>query len=552
MPTVDYLEQPGKLTENIRDNLYAPLILARACSKLGVHLTYFGTGCIFEYDDPLSGQTFSEEDVPNFVGSGYSTVKGFTDLLMRQYDESVLNLRIRMPVSNEDNPRNFVTKLTTYEKICSMPNSVTVLPSLLPVLIRLMDRKITGTLNFTNPGAISHNELLELYREHVDPSFSWENFSQADQDQVLACGRSNNVLNTDRLRELCPDVDDAKDAVTAVMKAYKCYYDQKPEKSEFPDSRNTIVLVTGGCGFIGSHFINKLFINHTRTRIINIDAMYYCASVDNINQNVSTSKRYTHIIGNIQSEDLLRNILKSHAVTHVIHFAAQSHVQASFTDSIQYTKDNVLGTHTLLESVRKYCGTLVKFIHVSTDEVYGESVVSESRKDETMLLNPTNPYAATKAAAEMLVNSYMYSFKMPIIITRSNNVYGAGQHPEKVIPLFIKQLKNNERITIHGNGSALRAFLHVDDAVSAFLCIMSNGVAGEVYNIGSTDEDTSIIDLANILIKLIKGGDSAQWIEYVADRPFNDRRYHISNEKITALGWKQLIGFDVGIRDLLR
>ena len=172
----------------------------------------------------------------------------------------------------------------------------------------------------------------------------------------------------------------------------------------------------------------------------------------------------------LQSYDLLKYIFQSYPITHIIHFAAQSHVQNSFTDSIQYTKDNVLGTHNLLEVTRLYCPTLERFIHCSTDEVYGESMleVDEKHKTENSLLCPTNPYAASKAAAEMLVNSYNHSFNMPIIITRGNNVYGPNQYPEKVIPRFIKQLKNGEKVTIQGDGSWVRAFLHAYDTANAF------------------------------------------------------------------------------------
>ena len=198
--TIDYLEKPGGLPLNIRDNLFAPVSLAILCKERGIHFTYLGTGCIFNYDqEHTSGWT--EEDQPNFFGSSYSVVKGYTDRLMHMF-ENVLNLRIRMPITNEKHPRNFITKITNYEKICSIPNSMTVLDTFFPAIVDMMNKRISGTFNCTNPGVISHNEILELYKEIVDPQFSWSNFTVREQDQILAAGRSNNFLDTSKLAEL--------------------------------------------------------------------------------------------------------------------------------------------------------------------------------------------------------------------------------------------------------------------------------------------------------------------------------------------------------------
>jgi dTDP-glucose 4,6-dehydratase len=201
------------------------------------------------------------------------------------------------------------------------------------------------------------------------------------------------------------------------------------------------LLVTGGCGFIASNFINYYFYINKNAKIVNLDAMYYCASENNINEEIRNSERYHLVKGNLCSFDLISNILEIYKIDNVIHFAAQSHVQNSFDNALQYTHDNVVGTHTLLESCRKY-GKIQRFIHISTDEVYGESMITENeeKKHEGSILCPTNPYAATKAAAELIAKSYYHSFKMPIIITRGNNVYGSNQYPEKLIPIFIQQL----------------------------------------------------------------------------------------------------------------
>ena len=318
------------------------------------------------------------------------------------------------------------------------------------------------------------------------------------------------------------------------------------------------LLVTGGCGFIGSNFVNYYFNENKEVTIVNLDAMYYCASELNVNEDIRNSPRYHLIKGNLCSYDLIANILNIYQIDTIIHFAAQSHVQNSFEDALQYTHDNVQGTHTLLEACRKYGngnGKIKRFIHISTDEVYGESMINENeeKKNENSILCPTNPYAATKAAAELIAKSYYHSFKMPIIITRGNNVYGPNQYPEKLIPLFIKLLKENKPVTIQGDGSNLRAFLHVDDVSSALDIILEKGQIGEIYNIGS-DENTeySVTEIAHKLIKLIKGPlvTDSEYITYIEDRPFNDKRYHISNEKLKQLGWQICINFEEGLEQL--
>ncbi len=299
------------------------------------------------------------------------------------------------------------------------------------------------------------------------------------------------------------------------------------------------LLVTGGAGFIGSNFINYIF-EKNKYKIINLDALYYCANTNNIDLNIQKSENYTFIKGNLCSEDLINHILNYYKIEEVIHFAAQSHVQNSFDDSLQFTKDNILGTHILLECCRKY-GKINKFVHVSTDEVYGESMndINEMHKTEHSVLCPTNPYAATKAGAELIAQSYNHSYKMPVIITRGNNVYGKNQYPEKLIPKFIKLLKEDKKVTIQGKGDTVRAFLFASDTASAFECILKNGKIGEIYNIGCDDGmEYSVLDVAKILIKKIKKTENYEdWIEFIEDRPFNDQRYYISNKKLKDLGW---------------
>jgi len=567
--TIDYLEQPGKLRENVRDNLFSPLAIALLCNSLngGIHLTYLGTGCIFEFDSehPFGKEVngFTESADPNFFGSSYSIVKGFTDRTMRLLSDDlgmrVLNLRIRMPITGAPNPRNFITKITNYARICSVPNSMTVLDELLPAAVQMIAQDIRGTVNLTNPGLISHDEMLAMYREIVDPDFKWVNMSIDEQNAVLASGRSNNYLDTTRLETLCEDgvittpIRPIKEAVRLAMLSYR---------DSMPRIR---VLVTGGCGFIGSNFINYIIPKNHQIDITNLDALYYCASESNVVESIRTDQRrykFEHV--NLTDIENVRRVVDSVQPHYIIHFAAQSHVDNSFANSIQFTMDNIVGTHNLLECVRTSLARdqLRKFIHVSTDEVYGESMLSQAElhKTEHSVLCPTNPYAATKAGAELLAASYRHSFGLPIIVTRGNNVYGPNQYPEKLVPRFINQLRAGEPLTIAGTGQQLRSFLHVWDTARAFECIMLYGVVGEIYNIG-THEELSVMDVAKRCVALwhdipLAGLEAVpslmeKYITYVPDRPFNDMRYFISNDKLRKLGWDIKYTFMEGLAELI-
>jgi len=223
--TIDYLEKPGKLVENVRDNLFAPVSLALLCKENNIHFTYLGTGCIFDFDEthPYGEEIngFLEDSKPNFFGSSYSIVKGFTDMLMHNFNDSALNVRIRMPITDEFNERNFITKITNYQKICSIPNSMTVLNELLPIMIDMALTNETGTVNLTNPGLVNHNEILEMYKEIVDPDFTWQNFDIEEQNQILLSKRSNNYLDTNKLQEKYPSVKNIKDSVREMLISMK-------------------------------------------------------------------------------------------------------------------------------------------------------------------------------------------------------------------------------------------------------------------------------------------------------------------------------------------
>ena len=310
------------------------------------------------------------------------------------------------------------------------------------------------------------------------------------------------------------------------------------------------LLVTGGAGFIGAGFCRRILSHFHYLTLINLDCLYPCSTAA---ADITTSHdNYTFYHGDIKDTALLEKILHEHSIDTVIHFAAQSHVDTSFSNPMLYTSDNVIGTHALLESCRKY-GKIRRFIHISTDEVYGENSSHEhSAKTELSLLKPTNPYAASKAGAEMLVHSYIHSYNFPAIVIRSNNIYGPGQYPEKVIPRFILQLLNSEKITIQGSGAQLRSFLYIDDIVDAVLCILFQGSVGQIYNISSHDE-ISINSLASLLKDVIAPEKVLEdCITYVEDRHFNDKRYWIESEPLHALGWRQKVSLATGLEKTIK
>lgn len=300
------------------------------------------------------------------------------------------------------------------------------------------------------------------------------------------------------------------------------------------------ILVTGGLGFIGSNFIQHI-LKTTVHEIINVDKCDYMAR----ERNVPEQARYTYIRGDITEQYHMTHIFREHQPDVVVHFAAQSCVTKSFDLAFQYTQDNVLGTHVLLETAKEY-GKLTRFIHISTDEVYGE-VGTAITSCETAPLNPSNPYSASKAAAELYVRAYSNAFKLPCIITRGNNVFGPQQYPEKVIPLFITQILNGKSATIHGDGTTRRNFIHVDDVSRAVELILLEGDIGKTYNIGSQHE-YSVTEIYEKIKTAMGRGTS----ECVKDpRAFNDSRYCIDSSELRKLGWSETLDFDLKLRETI-
>jgi dTDP-glucose 4,6-dehydratase len=294
-------------------------------------------------------------------------------------------------------------------------------------------------------------------------------------------------------------------------------------------------LVTGGCGFIASHFLNIMKKRYPEITFVNVDKMDYCSNVNNVESGVATLVK-----GNVGNNELIEHLIEKYKFDYVFHFAAQSHVDNSFENAISFTIDNTHATHVLVEACRHHIPN-VEFIHFSTDEVYGESTTDEPFREDTGVLNPTNPYSASKAAAEMIVCSYIQSFGMNIKVIRCNNVYGLNQYPEKLIPKFKRFVREGKKCTIHGTKSAdvKRAFIHVEDVIDAVDTVWKKGLKGEIYNIASDDELT-IMELTKLIIETNAGStDYEKWIEYIEDRPFNDKRYYICGKKLKELGWSQ-------------
>lgn len=304
------------------------------------------------------------------------------------------------------------------------------------------------------------------------------------------------------------------------------------------------ILITGVAGFIAAHVFRFLIEKYPNKFFVGIDKMSYCSNLKNVNLHHTN---FDFRVLDILDTEGLQKLFKKHKFTKVLHFAAYTHVDSSFGNSLEFTKNNILGTHCLLEVSRQF--TLQLFLHVSTDEVYGSQ---DAQSHEDSILQPTNPYAATKAAIEHIVRSYHISYKLPIIITRGNNVYGPMQHVEKLIPRFITLLNNNEQCTIQGKGDQIRSFLYVEDVAKAFDTIVEKGKIGETYNIGGSEE-FSVLEVTHKLLDLIKPMDNKEkWITYVEDRNFNDVRYNINFEKIRSLGWNPEVSFEDGLKRTIR
>ena len=288
------------------------------------------------------------------------------------------------------------------------------------------------------------------------------------------------------------------------------------------------VVITGAAGFIGSHVYDHFSALYPKARIIILDKMTYAADIRNVPSILSTP-HHDLVVGDIIDLDTCLGATSNADL--VIHLAAESHVDNSFESSIIFSKTNSLGTHVLLEACRR--NKVKRIVHVSTDEVYGENVNGAFSEDDE--LNPTNPYSAAKAGAEMLVKSYVKSFDLPVITVRANNIYGIRQFPEKIIPRFSLRALKGLPLQIHGDGSNRRHYLSATDFAAALEVVTSRGVEGAIYNVASDDE-LSNLEMASMINSIVRPNDNA--VEFMKDRPFNDSRYQVNDAKIRSLGWK--------------
>jgi dTDP-glucose 4,6-dehydratase len=306
----------------------------------------------------------------------------------------------------------------------------------------------------------------------------------------------------------------------------------------------TTLLVTGGCGFIGSNFVRHLLDADARVRVVNLDALTYAGNLASL-ADLEGHPRYTFIHGDVTDRDTVRAAMQP-GVDGVFHFAAESHVDRSIQDSGPFVRTNVLGTQVLLDAARAF--GVQRFVHVSTDEVYGSLGPTGAFTEQTPLA-PNSPYAASKAAADLLVRSYGHTFGLSVVITRCSNNYGPYQFPEKLLPLFISNLMRDEPVPVYGDGLQVRDWIHVADHCAAIELVWRKGRLGEVYNIGGRAEKTNL-EMTHQLLRLL--GKPISLIRHVKDRPGHDRRYAIDCAKIEReLGWRPRVAFEQGLRQTI-
>lgn len=320
------------------------------------------------------------------------------------------------------------------------------------------------------------------------------------------------------------------------------------------------ILVTGGAGFIGSNFIRMMGKKYPDYVVINVDALTYAGNLENL-RDVETNQNYEFIKADIRNRDEIEAVFEAREIDWVVNFAAESHVDRSIEEPAIFLTTNIVGTQTLLDVAKdhwmvnpenKHSKTYkdgVKFLQVSTDEVYG--ALGETGKFvETMPLLPNSPYSASKASADLIVRAYHKTFGMPVNITRCSNNYGPYQFPEKLIPLMIRKCINDEPLPVYGDGMQIRDWLHVSDHCSAVDAVLHQGKTGEIYNIGGNNEKTNM-EIVKLIIKSL--GKTEDLIQFVQDRPGHDRRYAIDNTKITSqLGWEPVYTFMRGIKETIQ
>ncbi len=307
----------------------------------------------------------------------------------------------------------------------------------------------------------------------------------------------------------------------------------------------TRILVTGGCGFIGSNYIRWKLADDAATSIVNVDKLTYAGNLENLTE-IETNDRYTFHRGDICDRDFIGRILAGENIDAVIHFAAESHVDRSILDSGPFVQTNIVGTQIMLDASR--AAGVSRYVQVSTDEVYG-SLGAEGLFTEETPLAPNSPYSASKTAADLLVRSYCHTFNFPGITTRCSNNYGPYQFPEKLIPLFISNCQRGESLPVYGRGTNVRDWIHVLDHCRGIDAALQRGRPGEVYNFGG-DQELTNLELTHLLLELM--GKPESLIRYVQDRPGHDLRYAIDFSKAKReLGWQPRVSFRAGLQETI-
>ena len=306
------------------------------------------------------------------------------------------------------------------------------------------------------------------------------------------------------------------------------------------------ILVTGGAGFIGSNYVNHILKERDDYFIVNLDKLTYAGNLANLSA-LESEPRHVFVKGDIGNRELVTYLFEKYDITHVINFAAESHVDRSITGSFDFYKTNVLGTNVLLETARRF--EVKKFLQISTDEVYG-SLGATGLFTETTPLAPNSPYSSSKAAADMMISAFYHTYGMPVVTTRCSNNYGPFQFPEKLIPLMILNALNDKQLPVYGDGMNVRDWIYVIDHNKAINLVFEEGRIGEVYNIGASNEMPNILIVKLILQKLNK---PESLIKYVTDRLGHDRRYAIDSSKIqNELGWKPEFQFESAIEQTVQ
>lgn len=487
-------------------HVFPPLFLNKKCRELGVHFTWWVEDFSIHVEEQVYFSLFHESNLLLYCGT-----------IIHDNKESIKKV---FTISDHRN--------------------IAFLHDILPIAIDMIRMKKTGQFELCNPTPLSMKVALQLANEFEFDMAIDNEFEKVEEN------KPQHVFDTTRLESeyfILPSYQAFQRCLKRIRKQSVIYHKVNLEKE-------CSILVTGGFGFIGSNLIHYLFHHFPKTIITNIDRLDYCSREEHVEM-LLKSERFVNFKIDLSDTKAVFEIIKERKIDYVFHLAAQSHVDNSFNNSLQFSKDNVYATHSLLEACKDY-GKIKRFIHISTDEIYGETLQMEPFS-ETVLPNPTNPYAATKVGAEFIAKSYYHCFELPVIIIRGNNVYGPRQYPEKMIPRFISLLLNNEPCTIAGNGLMKRNFVHVTDVCSALCTVLSKGTVDEIYNIGDDDEK-SVLDVALLLIDLIKKNPSnpSDYYNFVKDRYYNDFRYSIDTTKIRRLGWRPKMDLMIGLQNTIQ